>query len=76
VLGVPCTTTMRGPGGHRRPAYPGRGRRPKAPWQSMRCVAAIARLGRVGHGWTVRDGEKGPVEIEMIIRRVQTRLET
>jgi hypothetical protein len=24
---------------------------------------------------TVRDGEKGPVEIEMITRRVQTRLE-
>jgi hypothetical protein len=25
--------------------------------------------------WTVRDGEKGPVEIEMIRRRVQTRIE-
>jgi len=24
---------------------------------------------------TVRDGEKGPVDIEMVIRRVQTRLE-
>ena len=24
---------------------------------------------------TVRDGEKGPVEIEMVTRRVQTRLE-
>src|SRR4249920_3332303 len=34
VLGVPCTTTMRdleAPS----PAYQGRGRRPKAPWQSV-----------------------------------------
>jgi SRSO17 transposase len=73
VLGVPCTTTMRdleAPS----PAYQGRGRRPKAPWQSMR--AWRQSLG--SEGWTrltVRDGEKGPVEIEMIIRRVQTRLE-
>jgi len=31
-----------------------------------------------GHAWThltVRDGEKGPVEIELVRRRVQTRLE-
>ena len=28
-----------------------------------------------GRGWTVRDGEKGPVEIEMLRRRVQTRIE-
>ena len=73
VLGVPCTTTMRDlevPS----PAYQGRGRRPKAPWQSVR--AWRQSLG--SDGWTrltVRDGEKGPVEIEMITRRVQTRLE-
>jgi len=73
VLGVPYTTTMRdleAPS----PAYQGRGRRPKAPWQSMR--AWRQSLG--SEGWTrltVRDGEKGPVEIEMVIRRVQTRLE-
>lgn len=73
VLGVPCTTTMRDlevP----LPAYQGRGRRPKAPWQSVRTW----RKALHPEGWTrltVRDGEKGPVEIEMVIRRVQTRLE-
>jgi SRSO17 transposase len=73
VLGVPCTTTIRdleAPS----PAYQGRGRRPKAPWQSVR--AWRQSLG--SEGWTrltVGDGEKGPVEIEMVKRRVQTRLE-
>src|SRR5713101_2861618 len=56
------------------PTYQGRGRRPKAPWQSV-----IAwRQSRNSDVWTrltVRDGEKGPVEIEMVKRRVQTRLE-
>ena len=73
VLGVPCTTTMRDletP----LPEYSGRGRRPKAPWQS------VTQWRKLLHptAWrrlTVRDGEKGPVEIEMIKRRVQTRLE-
>jgi SRSO17 transposase len=73
VLGVPCTTTMRDlevP----LPAYQGRGRRPKAPWQSVRTW----RKALHAEGWTrltVRDGEQGPVEIEMVTRRVQTRLE-
>jgi SRSO17 transposase len=73
VLGVPCTTAVRdleGPS----PAYQGRGRRPKAPWQSV----TEWRQALPGHAWThltVRDGEKGPVEIEMVRRRVQTRLE-
>src|SRR6266436_296478 len=73
VLGVPCTTTMRDlevP----LPAYQGCGRRPKAPWQSVRTW----RKALHPEGWTrltVRDGEKGPVEIEMVTRRVQTRLE-
>ena len=73
VLGVPCNTTIRdleAPA----PTYHGRGRRPKAPWQSVR--AWRQSLGSAG--WThltVRDGEKGPVEIEMLPRHVQTRLE-
>src|SRR5262252_8224731 len=73
VLGVPCTTAVRdleGPS----PAYHGRGRRPKAPWQSV----TDWRQALPGHAWThltVRDGEKGPVEIEIVRRRVQTRLE-
>jgi SRSO17 transposase len=73
VLGVPCTTTIRdleAPA----PAYQGRGRRPKAPWQSV----TVWRQALRPEGWTqltVRDGEKGPVEIELVTRRVQTRLE-
>src|SRR5438309_98784 len=73
VLGVPCTTTMRDLEAPL-PAYQGRGRRPKAPWQSV----TQWRQGLDAQAWThlkVRDGEKGPVEIEMVRRRVQTRIE-
>jgi SRSO17 transposase len=73
VLGVPCTTTLRDLEAPL-PEYAGRGRRPKAPWQSVtqwrQCLDADAWTS-----WTVRDGEKGPVAIEMVKRRVQTRLE-
>ena len=73
VLGVPCTTTMRDLEAPL-PAYAGRGRHPKAPWQSV----TAWRQALPGDTWThltVRDGEKGPVEIEMLRRRVQTRIE-
>ena len=73
VLGVPCTTTMRDLEAPL-PAYQGRGRRPKAPWQSV----TDWRKSLNSNAWrrlTVRDGEKGPVAIEMVTRRVQTRLE-
>ena len=73
VLGVPCTTTVRALEAPL-PAPPGRGRRPKAPWHlvsAWRHTLAPDKWTRV----TVRDGEKGPVEIEMVTRRVQTRLE-
>ena len=73
VLGVPCNTTMRDlealP-----PAYQGRGRRPKAPWQSV----TAWRKSLDPTAWRrliVRDGEKGPVAIEVVKRRVQTRIE-
>ncbi len=63
-LGGPCTTTLRDLEAPL-PEYSGRGRRPKAPWQSVtqwrQCLDAEA--------WTyltVRDGEKGPVAIEMV----------
>ncbi len=72
VLGVPCTTTIRDLEALL-PAYAGRGRRPKAPWQSV----TEWRRGLDAEAWThlaVRDGEKGPVEIELVRRRVQTRL--
>jgi len=73
VLGVPCNTTIRDletP----LPAYQGRGRRPKAPWQSV----SDWRQSLGPTAWrrlTVRDGEKSPVKVEMVKRRVQTRLE-
>jgi len=73
VLGVPCTTAIRDlevPW----PAYQGRGRPPKPPWQSV----TEWRQALPGDTWTrltVRDGEKGPVEIELVRRRVQTRIE-
>ncbi len=73
VLGVPCNTTIRdleAPW----PEYAGRGRRPKAPWQSV----TAWRQSLPANAWThltVRNGEKGPVEIELVKRRVQTRIE-
>ncbi len=73
VLGVPCNTTIRDLEALL-PEYAGRGRRPKAPWQSV----TQWRQGLDADAWrylTVRDGEKGPVAIEMVTRRVQTRIE-
>src|SRR5215813_6387708 len=57
-----------------RPEYSGRGRRPQAPWQSV----TDWRKSLHPTAWrrlTVRDGEKGPVAIEMVKCRVQTRIE-
>ena len=73
VLGVPCTTTVRDLEAPC-PAYQGRGRPPKPPWQSV----TVWRHALDPEAWvhvTVRDGEKGPVELEMVTRLVQTRLE-
>jgi SRSO17 transposase len=73
VLGVPCNTTIRDLEAPL-PAFAGRGCPPKAPWQSV----TQWRQGLDAEMWThltVRDGEKGPVEIEMVRRRVQTRIE-
>src|SRR5262249_36673114 len=56
------------------PAYQGRGRPPKAPWQAV----TAWRQSLPADAWTdltVRDGEKGPVEIAMVTRRVQTQIE-
>jgi SRSO17 transposase len=73
VLGVPCSITMRDLEAPL-PEYAGRGRRPKAAWQSVTQWRQLLPP----HAWThltVRDGGKGPVEIEMVKRRVQTRIE-
>ena len=73
VLGVPCNTTIRDlealP-----PEYQGRGRCPKAPWQSMTAWRQ-SLAPRAWRRFTGRDGEKGPVAIEMVTCRVQTRME-
>jgi DDE superfamily endonuclease len=73
VLEIPCTTTMRDLEALL-PAYVGRGRPPKAPWQSVTQWRQL--LPR--DAWTrltVRDGEQGPAEMAIVRRRVQTRLE-
>jgi hypothetical protein len=72
-LGMPCHTIIRDLEAPL-PAYQGRGRRPNAPWH----LVSAWRHALAPDGWTrvtVRDGEKGPVEIELVTRRVQTRLE-
>ena len=74
--GCPCPRSGYGTNNAAKPAMcrQGRGRRPKAPWLSM----VDWRRGLDTEAWThltVRDGEKGPVEIEMVKRRVQTRIE-
>ena len=54
------------------PEYSGRGRHPKVPWQ--RADHFCASLP--GSAWStlnVRDGEKGPLMIDVTIRRVRTR---
>jgi hypothetical protein len=73
VLGVPCNTTMLDLE-TLLSAYQGRGRRPKPLRQSVTAWRTSLDLD----GWTqltVREGEKGPVEIAMVKHRVQTRLE-
>jgi SRSO17 transposase len=63
VLGVPCITTMRDLEAPL-PEYAGRGRRPKAPWQSgTDWRQSLKPDGSIR--LTVRDGEKGPVGIAM-----------
>ena len=72
VLGVPCNTIIRDLEAPL-PAYQGRGRPPKPPWQSVTAWRQSLRPD----AWTrltVRDGEKEPVAIEMVTRRVQTAL--
>src|SRR2546426_6555521 len=73
VLGVPCTTTIRDLEAPL-PAYQGRGRRPKTPWQSV----TEWRKSLHPHVWrrvTVRDGGKSPVALEMVKAPVETRVE-
>jgi hypothetical protein len=73
VLEGPCPPSIRALAAPL-PAYQGRGRRPKAPWHSGRAW----RHALAPEGWTqltVRAGDKGPVESELVTRRVQPRRE-
>jgi SRSO17 transposase len=73
LLAVPANTTIRDleevP-----PPYGGHGRRPKAPFRSVGAwCAALAP-----DAWTkltVRDGEKGPLEVEIVARWVESRID-
>jgi SRSO17 transposase len=74
LLGVPSNTLIRDIDAPL-PAYSGHGRYPKSPFTRLdRWCAALPE-----DAWTkidVRDGEKGPLVIEVIKRRVQARTET
>jgi len=73
LLAVPCNTYIRDLES-KPPAYGGRGQPPKQPFQRVdRWRAALSNAA-----WTkidVRDGEKGPLVIEIVKRRVVARTE-
>jgi len=73
LLAVPSNTTVRDLEG-RRPTYQGRGARPKRSFQQVRKWAESLPPSK----WMeidVRDGEKGPLVMEMVKRRVVARTE-
>ena len=74
LLAVPSNTLVRDLD-ETPPEYAGRGRRPMSPFRRLdRWRAALPK-----DAWTrvdVRDGEKGPLAIEVVKRRVQARTET
>jgi SRSO17 transposase len=73
LLAVPSNTSIRDLEAEP-PSYGGKGRHPKAPFRPVRAwcesqpAAAWTRL-------TVRDGEKGPLEAEIVKRRVESKVE-
>jgi SRSO17 transposase len=72
-LAVPSNTSIRDleePA----PEYGGRGRHPKAPFRGVRRWCEALPAG----AWTkltVRDGEKGPLEVEIVARRVESKVD-
>jgi len=74
VLDVPCKTTIRDPEGRRPARKPGRyGKQRAVPFVRADTWAAGLPAGR----WTrlrIRDGDKGPLEVEAVIARVHARL--
>jgi SRSO17 transposase len=73
LLGAPSNTTIRDLEGER-PAYSGKGRRPERPFEQVREWVK----SRPEKAWTrieVRAGEKGPITVECLKRRVLARTE-
>ncbi len=73
LLGAPSNTTVRDLEGEP-PPYSGKGKRPKRPFEQVREWVKA----RPEEAWTrieVRPGEKGPVTVECMKRRVQARTE-
>ena len=71
LLGAPANTVVRDLDG-RAPRWSGTGRRPKRPLEQMRAWV----VHRPASAWTelvVRRGEKGPIVVECLKRRVQAR---
>lgn len=72
LLAVPCDTLLRDLDAAA-PAYHGRGRLPKTPWQRVdawRDAASEEVWTRIN----VRDGEKGPLEVEIATCRVRSKI--
>jgi SRSO17 transposase len=73
LLAVPSNTTVRDleepP-----PPYGGHGRRPKAPFRGVRAWCAALPAG-AWTKFTVRHGEKGPLEAEIVARRVESKID-
>jgi len=72
-LAVPSNTTIRDLE-EPVPTYGGHGRRPKAPFRGVRSWCAALPAG----AWTkltVRDAEKGPLEVEIVARRVESKVD-
>jgi SRSO17 transposase len=73
LLAVPSNTSIRDVEAEP-PPYGGQGRRPKPPFVGVRAWCAALPAG----AWTrltVRDGEKGPLEVEVVARRVESKVE-
>jgi len=73
LLAVPSNTSVRDLEAEP-PPYGGHGRRPKAPFRGVRAWSAALPAG----AWTkltVRDGEKGPLGVEIVARRVESKVD-
>jgi SRSO17 transposase len=73
LLAVPSNTTVRDLEAEP-PPYGGHGRRPKAPFRGVRAWCQ-APPGGAWTKLTVRDGEEGPLEVEIVARRVESKVD-